>query len=318
MATLLRTPSALQTPFNPVWWAGNPHVQTIWASKFSTIHPLDRQHLLIPTPDDDLLELDVHHMPNTKGVAIIFHGLEGSANRHYVVNLMAECVRMGYSSVGVNFRTCGNELNRTRTFYHSGATYDYETVVQWAKQQFPDQPLFGIGFSLGGNALLKYLGEREDPGLDKAVAISAPFDLERGSLNLQKGVNQLYERHFLSSLVAKLNLKRKTYPDLPLFTGTTLYEFDDQITGPLHGFRDAHHYYSTCSSGQFLGSIDTPTLLIHSREDPLTPLEYAPHRVIEQNVMLETLFTKKGGHVGFIGKQKNWLNRTIVNWLISS
>jgi predicted alpha/beta-fold hydrolase len=229
---------------------------------------------------------------------------------------MFELNQAGYSSVAMNFRGCGSRLNRQKRFYHSGETSDYQTLFKWISESFPGSLIYAVGFSLGGNALIKSLGElRDQHPVTKAVAVSPPYDLKLGSYNLQKGFNRIYESRFMQTLRLKLEQKKALYPDLPSFNGTTIFAFDDEVTAPVHGFKDAVDYYDSCSSKGFLDKVDKPLLLIHSESDTLTPLRFAPFKVIEKNPNIDTIFTKNGGHVGFITKPRNWLEKTIVSWL---
>jgi len=224
----------------------------------------------------------------------------------------------GYSSVALNFRGCGVKLNRKRRLYHSGETQDYKTLFSWIKKSFSDSKIFAVGFSLGGNALVKSLGELGimHP-VSKAVAVSPPYDLKKGSIKMNQGFNKVYQKRFLNTLEDKAKKKKKDFPDYPVFTGNSVYEFDDQVTSPVHGFDGADEYYQKCSSNQFYSGVKKPLLIIHSKQDSLCPLEYADLDTIRKNDNIRTLFTEKGGHVGFISKKRGWLNRTIIKWLDS-
>lgn len=303
--------------FSPPWWAFNGHVHTV-VSSFSDVSIIGTDRLEIDTPDDDFLEIDLIDLKNNQPVVALFHGLEGSSERFYIRNLMHDLQKLGYSSVALNFRGCGSRLNKQRRFYHSGETSDYATFFRWIKSRFPEKPIYAVGFSLGGNALIKSLGEQGSTHpVNRAVAVSPPYDLKAGSLNLNHGFNKVYAYRFLRTLVDKLEQKRIKYPDLPTFNGKTIYQFDDQVTAPVHGFDSAEHYYETCSSKRFLAEVRTSLLLIHSQEDTLCPLEFAPFKSIEKNPFISTTFTKKGGHVGYISSPPNWLNETILSWLQS-
>jgi predicted alpha/beta-fold hydrolase len=223
------------------------------------------------------------------------------------------------SVVAVNFRSCGSRLNNQPRFYHSGETSDYQTIFSWIRKNYPDKKMGAVGFSLGGNALIKYLAEQNDSSpLDAAVAISVPYDLRLGSILLSKGFHRVYEYRFLKTLKEKLQKKRCRYPDLPNFSGSTLYDFDDQVTAPLHGFADAEAYYGQCSARNFLPEIKTNTLLIHSREDPLCPIESMPVAKLNDNPFTDYIITQQGGHVGFWSKPRGWLNFIIQNYLSSN
>jgi hypothetical protein len=302
--------------FKPAWWAFNTHIHTVIPSQFGEIKQVDVTRVEIETPDDDFLELDLLKIYDKAPVVALFHGLEGSSERFYIRNLMFDLQQAGFNGVAMNFRGCGSRLNRQPRFYHSGETGDYQILFDWIREKFPSSPIFAVGFSLGGNALLKSLGELEDAHpLEKAVAVSPPYELKLGSYNLHRGFNRFYEYQFLRTLSSKLAAKTKVYPEMPGFSGSSIFEFDDQVTAKLHGFRDAVDYYDSCSSKSFLGSIKRPLLIIHSKKDTLTPLKYAPLSVMEHNPFIETIFTEIGGHVGFVSSPKNWLNQTIVNWL---
>lgn len=301
--------------FKPVWWAPEVHTQTVIASFSKTKDPKS-ERLEIPTPDNDFLELEVVDLKNKKPVVALFHGLEGSSKRHYIQNLMSDLKQAGYSSVALNFRGCGKKLNLQKRMYHSGETEDYKTLFNWMKQYFSNSEIYAAGFSLGGNALVKSLGELgEDHPVKRAVAVSPPYDLKGGSLRMNDGFNKVYQKRFLNTLAEKTLLKQKQFPDFPRFSGSSVYDFDDQVTAPLHGFKGADDYYETCSSKHFYKQVQKPLLVIHSKADSLCPLEFAPFDDLESNKNIQTLFTESGGHVGFISQERGWLNRTIIKWL---
>ena len=296
-------------------WCFNGHVHTIAQSILRNPKKPATQQIEITTHDDDFLELDVINAQNDRPVIALFHGLEGSSDRYYIVELMHALKALDYSVVGVNFRGCGSQMNRRRRFYHSGQTQDLTTVFSWMRQQFPGSPLGAAGFSLGGNVLLKSLGEAGDAHpLQAAVAVSVPYDLHAGSLNIADGINRIYQYHFLRSLTQKLQKKKEHYPDLPSFTGHTLYDFDDQITAPIHDFESADDYYARCSSGRFLSQIERPVLLIHSRQDPICKAEFMPLDEIKKHDNLDYVLTDQGGHVGFWYKPHGWLSQLIANY----
>ena len=304
--------------FHSRWWAWNTHVHTIWFSQFEEKKKVDCKRFEIETPDDDFLELDILDLDNNKPVVALFHGLEGSSERIYIRNLMYDLKEAGFSSVALNFRGCGSRLNKQKRFYHSGETSDYLLLFDWIRKEFPGRPVYAVGFSLGGNALVKSLGELgASHPVQKAVAVSPPYDLREGSINLHRGFNRIYEYRFIQTLAKKAALKKVHYPDIPRFHGNSVYEFDDQVTAPIHGFDSADHYYETCSSKHFFKTVRKPLLVIHSKQDTLCPLEFAPFDDLESNSYIETVFTQQGGHVGFMSTPNNWLNRTILSWLDS-
>lgn len=305
-------------PFESAWWAWNTHVHTIVASQFTGVQKPPHERIEISTPDEDFLEIDVCEVETDQPVVALFHGLEGSTDRHYIANLMNELREAGFSSVALNFRGCGSRLNKQPRFYHSGATDDYRTVFNWIRQRFPGKEIYAVGYSLGANALVKYLGEEGSQSMvQRAVAVSPPYDLKEGSIRMQQGINKLYEKRFLITLTDKLEKKRKVYPDMPVYTGNSIYDFDDQVTAELHGFAGADDYYFKCSSRHFYGEVKSDLLVIHSQEDTLCPIEFAPQKTIMENKAIKTLFTDEGGHVGFISSPSGWLYRTILKWFES-
>lgn len=302
-------------PFHTAAWHLNGHFHTIGPSLLPNSGKPEHQRIEIPTPDDDFLELDVCTIQNSLAVVTLFHGLEGSTDRYYISRLMRVLAENGYSVVAVNFRSCGSRMNLRKRFYHSGETEDYATVFKWIGQAFPDQKMGAAGFSLGGNALLKSLGELQgDHPVDVAVAVSVPYDLALGSKSISMGFNRIYEYRFLRTLRKKLNEKRRIHPDLPVFAGNTLFGFDDQVTSKIHGFKDAGDYYESCSSKHFVSFIQKPALLIHSSQDPICPVSTMPMDDIQKNPSLNYIVTPQGGHVGFWSKPSGWLDQTVLNF----
>jgi hypothetical protein len=263
-----------------------------------------------PTPDDDFV--DVLRLDSSPGRPRVFllHGLEGTIRSHYVGGLLRMAQRRDWGADMLIFRGCGDELNRAARFYHSGETTDLAYAVERVLSEFPAVPLVLVGVSLGGNVLLKWLGERGDALTERvraAAVISVPFDLERGSRHISKGFSRIYERHFLRTLRRKALEKLGQFPGLldlaALGRARTLYDFDDAVTGPLHGFRDAHDYYTQSSALRFLDRIRRPTLMLSSRDDPFLPAAVLDEviDVARRNAYLEPEFSERGGHVGFVG-----------------
>lgn len=306
--------------FKPAPWCFNGHVHTILCSLLFQAPKIPVKKVRIPTPDDDFLDLDVSEQNPASPVAILFHGLEGHSRRYYIKQLTEHLLRREFNVVAVNFRSCGQEMNRNKKFYHSGETDDLETVFHWVERNFPNAGLYcAAGFSLGASALLNFLKLHGNQQLlDRTAVISTPFELYRGSLNLDRGFNKIYSKNFLKTLKEKLQLKKERHPDLPDFTGSTIYEFDDQVTAPIHGFEGADHYYESCSSAFFMNKIKTKTLIIHSQEDPLCPFEWTPVNDIGRNDVFTVYYPKEGGHVGFWSLPPGWLNRTIGDYFLRS
>ena len=314
---MILTSSLPQIPaFRSPSWCYNGHVHTIACSFLGGVHPPYQERVEITTPDNDFLEIDVAVIDNEHPVIALFHGLEGSSERYYMTELAADLLETGYSVAALNFRSCGSRLNRQPRFYHSGETKDYATFFRWIQETFTSKKIGAVGFSLGANALLKSLGEEmESHPADAAVAVSVPYDLRLGSVNLSQGFNRIYDYRFLRTLRRKLDEKRQQYPELPRFNGSTLYEFDDQVTSIVHGFAGAEDYYARCSSRKFIADIRKPALMIHSDEDPLCPIAGMPLDKIKENPFLDYIITDEGGHVGFRSEPEGWLNYVIIEYL---
>lgn len=304
--------------FKSVPWCINGHAHTVLCSIIMSTPNLDVERIEIDTPDDDFLELDVLDRNQNWPVAVLFHGLEGHSKRYYVARLAKKISERNFNVVLVNFRGCGDKINRSRRFYHSGEIEDVDTILSWVKGQYPNSPLFTAGFSLGGSVLLNYLKEHgTHHPISGNVVISTPFELKKGCENLDSGFNRIYSKRFLKMLVEKLERKRELHPDLPTFSGKTLYDFDNQVTAPLHGFADADDYYQKCSSYYFMDQIKTNSLIIHSKSDPMTPFKWTPIREITDNPKLYQCFPDEGGHVGFWSKPQGWLENTVADFFAS-
>jgi predicted alpha/beta-fold hydrolase len=239
----------------------------------------------------------------------VLHGLEGTIRSHYLAGVLSRAKRLGWSADALIFRSCNGEVTRARRLYHSGETTDLNLVVERLVREHPSQPLVLAGFSLGGNVLLKWLGERGDrlpPEVRGAVAVSVPFDLERGSRFIERGFGRVYTRHFLRTLKAKARAKLTRDPGLydaaRLERARTLYEFDDVVTAPLHGFADAHDYYQRSSSLNFLAAVRRPALLLSAYDDPFLPSVVLGEvgSIAAANAFLTPEFHMHGGHVGFV------------------
>lgn len=304
--------------FKSVPWCFNGHFHTVLCSTLMSSPALNSERIEIDTPDDDFLELDVIDLGKKRPVATLFHGLEGHSKRYYMTRLAKELSDRNFNVVMVNFRGCGDKINLKSRFYHSGETKDVYTILSWVKQRYPNSPLFTVGFSLGGSVLLNYLKEHgTHHPISANVVISTPFELKKGCENLDYGVNRFYSKRFLITLLDKLERKRERYPDLPIYSGNSLYDFDNQITAPLHGFADADDYYQKCSSYYFMDQIETESLIIHSKADPLTPFEWVPTGEISKNSKLFGCYPNEGGHVGFWSNPQGWLETTVADFLES-
>ncbi|HEY5021003.1 MAG TPA: hydrolase [Gemmatimonadaceae bacterium] len=301
--------------YSPAWWIPGGHLQTLWGKLFRRQTPALTVLERWDTPDGDFLEL--HRLTARRDAPrlLLLHGLEGTVRSHYAQALLNEAARRGWGADLLIFRSCGSELNLTRRFYHSGETGDVAFILDRILDEFPASQLALVGVSLGGNVLLKFLGERgEDlpPQLKAAAAISVPFDLARSSMRVNRGFSKFYQRFFLNSLRKKAQEKARRFPDLASQDGIaalrTLEDFDNLITGPLHGFRDAQDYYARSSSLPYLKNIRLKTLLFSAVDDPLLPAEVLDEvrEVARYNPALEVDFVDKGGHAGFITGSVPW------------
>jgi uncharacterized protein len=295
--------------YSPAWWIPGGHLQTLWGKLFRRQTPAPTVLERWDTPDGDFLEL--HRLAARRDAPrlLLLHGLEGTVRSHYAQALLNEAARRGWGADLLIFRSCGSALNLTRRFYHSGETGDVAFILERILNEFPDSQLALVGVSLGGNVLLKFLGERGDDlprQLKAAAAISVPFDLARSSMRVNRGFSKFYQRFFLNSLRKKAQEKARRFPDLASQSGIaalrTLEDFDNLITGPLHGFRDAQDYYARSSSLPYLKSIRLETLLFSAVDDPMLPAEVLDEvrEVARDNPVLEVDFVDKGGHAGFI------------------
>ena len=303
-------PAAFRTaPFRPSAWAPGPHLQTLVARFLRAPGNTSFERRRWETPDGDFLDLDWGVDPGPAApIALVMHGLEGSSTRGYVRNVCRELTIRGIRPVALNFRGCSGEPNRRDSFYHSGATADPAFVLERIRETHPDRRVGAVGFSLGGNILLKLMGEREDGGrslVDAAVAMSVPYDLAAGcDLLEQSAMGRAYSAYFLRSLKRKVRAKESLLaPRLDVdrvYRARTLRDFDDLLTAPVHGFADAEEYYAASSSKRFLEGIGVPTLLLHAEDDPFLPSACIPREEATSNHALDLLLHSVGGHVGFL------------------
>lgn len=284
----------------------NRHLLTIFPSLFRKIKPANYTRTRIATHDNDFLDLDFSKVGSDQ-LVIILHGLEGDSRRQYITGMVHIFNEGGYDTVSMNFRGCSGESNKALRFYHSGETGDLHTVVQHMVTTGVYKRIHLIGFSLGGNVTLKYIGEQGAaiPDIVKsAVAISVPCDLKDSSIELEKRHNFIYMKRFIRSLGLKLFNKAKQYPtEISLDNFNTIKnfkQFDDRYTAPMHGFKDAEEYWARNSSKQFLENIRIPTLLINALDDPFLGKGSFPYKEAGNNPDLYLETPETGGHVGFV------------------
>jgi hypothetical protein len=301
--------------YSPAWWIPGGHLQTLWGKLFRRQAPAPTVLERWDTPDNDFVE--VYRVEAARGAprVLLLHGLEGTIRSHYAQGLLNEAIRRGWGADLLIFRSCGSEPNLTRRFYHSGETTDAAFMLDRISREHPTSPLAIAGVSLGGNVLLKLLGERGTdlpPQLKAAAAISVPFDLSRSSRRINRGFSRFYQKFFLVSLRRKAQEKAERFPDLApagrISALRTLEDFDNLITGPLHGFLDAEDYYRKSSSLPWLKRIRINTLLLSAVDDPMLPPEVLDEvrAVACRNPNLHLEFVAKGGHAGFIAGSWPW------------
>jgi len=315
--------------FEPPWWAPNPHAQTLAGKVLRRLEDRSLRTRRMELPDGDFVDLHEEPDPQPAGspMVVLLHGLEGCSRANYVTTVARELVALRIRPIRLNFRGCSGEMNRLARFYHAGDTGDLDFVLRALRDEEPEAPIGAMGFSLGGNVLLKYLGERgrtNPADVACAVAVSVPFDLAAGARQLEGGgMGRFYTRYFLRKLRRKIHGKRQL---LEPFMNTdralgarSLREFDAVATARLHGFRDVSDYYERASSRQWLGDIRVPTLLLQAMDDPFQPLSARPAEVLRENPYLVDGFSDGGGHVGFVRgtpwKPEFWAERQAARFL---
>lgn len=285
------------------------HLETIYPALLRKVKGVDYERERIPTPDNDFLDLDWLRR-GTSRLVIISHGLEGNTSRAYMKGMAHAFHANGFDVLTWNFRGCSGEVNKQLRFYHSGATDDLDCVVEYASHSGYNE-IYLIGFSLGGNMTLKYLGEKDPRSeIKKAAVFSVPMDLHTSCIRISSPANWIYSNRFLKSLKAKVISKAHLRNELDvkdIQRIKTLIDFDDRYTAPLHGFTDAVDYYQKCSSINFVGSIRTPTLIVNAQNDPFLSEKCYPHQQLKNHTYVRFEHPGFGGHVGFAQFTKNGL-----------
>lgn len=316
----------IESEFKAAWWLSNAHAQTIYSSVHHPIKPSIDNTEMLDLPDGDFIDLAWSNaqLPPDSPLVVILHGLGGGLQSSYVGRFMNAFNKQGWRAVLMHFRGAGKEYNRLPRAYHSGDTADLDFFMKTLKQREPHTKKAVVGVSLGGNVLLKWLGEEQISFIDAAVAISVPFVLKQVADRVNEGFSRFYQRHLLGELKAFFAERESYFKNAPeAFKRaehcSCFWTFDQEVTAPLYGFSSAHHYYRVCSSRQFLRYIKIPTLLIHSEDDPFMTKEIVPtEEELSDKVTLE--ISKKGGHVGFIagpmlGTPIYWLDQHIPEYI---
>ena len=316
--------------FQPSFLLKNRHIQTIYASLFRKLPPLDFEVETFWLSDGDFIEAYWHKITehtNTTPIVILFHGLAGSYKSPYIQGAVAALGSVGFSTVVMHFRGCSGRDNLKARSYHSGETHDAKEFLATVHARYPQAKLFAVGYSLGANMLLKLLGEEKDNSLlSAAVAVSAPMLLDVSASQMNKGLSHFYQRLLLKDLNAALEKKYAKH-DMQKLIGLEKKDikklknfrlFDEAYTAKINGFDSAQDYYEKSSSKQYLKDIQTPTLIIHAKDDPFMTPEVIPKKEeVSRKVELEIL--ENGGHVGFISgtlfKPRYWLDTRVVSYL---
>ena len=313
----------MNSRFKAAWWCRGPHRQTLWPSLIRRKPQVALKRERLGLPDGDFIDLD--WTSNTSGpIVVVLHGLEGSSNSGYVRGLLKAIALCGWRGVVMHFRGCSGEPNRLARSYHSGDTGDLAYLIQLLHQRAPHTPLAVVGYSLGGNVLLKWLGEvgKQAP-LQAAVAVSVPFLLHHAAARLEKGLSRIYQWSLLRRMCRAVSEKRQKI-NLPitiddLSAPRNFRDFDEHITAPLHGFNGADDYYAASSSRRYLKQIAVPTLIVHARDDPFMTEAVIPGPdELSETVELELY--PHGGHVGFVSgawpwRARYWLEERIPDYL---
>ncbi|PVZ15511.1 MULTISPECIES: hydrolase [unclassified Pseudomonas] len=321
--------------FTPAFGLGNPHLQTLWGPLWRKMPPLERQRERLWLADGDFIDVDWHgpHQAHTP-LVLVLHGLTGSSNSPYVAGLQRALGAVGWASAAINWRGCSGEPNLLARSYHSGASEDLAEIISLLAAHRPMAPLYAVGYSLGGNILLKYLGETgRDSPIQGAVAVSVPYRLDQCADRIALGFSRIYLRHFMREMLGYLQLKQARFQQegrldalaslraLGTLDGIRdFWQFDGRVTAPLHGFDSAQDYYRQASSRYYLGGITTPTLLIQAEDDPFVFRHSLPE---PHELPACTTFERhaRGGHVGFVEGSLRapayYLERRIPQWLMA-
>lgn len=319
-----------ESHFKPAWWLTNPHAQTMYPTLMRRVNAPVYKMERLELPDGDFIDLAwaVDGCDSRGPLVIFLHGLGGNIQSSYVGGQLRAYNERGWRAVFLHFRGASTEPNRLPRIYHSGDTQDLNYFIQILHQREPKTPKAVVGFSLGGNVLLKWLGEQENqPYIQAGVAVSVPFDLYQVVHRLSQGFSSIYQKYLLRKLYRSLHAKLEHYPvHMPDYVCQLDFyrdflTFDHEITAPLHGFNSGNDYYQRSSSRQFLSKINTPTLIIHAKDDPFMTTAVIPNdSELSASVTLE--LSEAGGHVGFItgsvlGRPIYWLDNRIPDFLAS-
>ena len=324
-------------PFRPAWWLRGSHTQTVWGP-VARGRGIFLAREVLATPDGDELVVDWLEGPAGSPVLLVLHGLEGSSRSAYVQGLARLARARGWRAAAMNFRSCARDParpgrwipNQRPRLYHSGETGDLDLLVHTIAAREPGVPILAAGVSLGGNVLLKWLGE--NPGQDlvrRAAAVSTPYDLAAGARHLERGLGRLYTASLLATLLVKAQETARRFPEAAARidlaragAARTFWEFDEAATAPLHGFQGAGDYYARSSSLGFLSLVRTPTLCVSALDDPFLPSEVVERARRAASPAVRLAVTEAGGHAGFVAgtapwRARYWAEEAVIGWLRS-
>ncbi|MFW6330852.1 MAG: YheT family hydrolase [Gemmatimonadota bacterium] len=330
----------MRSAFRPAPGLGNPHVQTVLGKLLRPSPVLASRRERLETPDGDFVDVDLMGAWPRAGepagpIVVVLHGLEGRSTRRYMRLTYVSLLERGLRPVGLNFRGCSGEPNRTARAYHSGETGDLRLVLETLRDRFGG-PLGVVGYSLGGNVALRFLGQdgAGEPAtgptpaselVAAGAAVSVPFDLDAGGRALEGSVigRGVYTRYFMRSLRRKVLEKGDLVAGVcdagAVLRARTIREFDEAFTAPIFGFDDAADYYARASSARFIPGIDVPTLIVHSRDDPFLPADRIPEAAMRANPAVTPVITERGGHQGYVAgsllRPRFWVEEVVGEWM---
>ena len=315
----------VKSTYKPSYLLKSSHINTVFRTLFTT-NRVNYTREGLELNDGDFMDLDFV-FSNCDTLVVILHGLEGSSNANYIASISKYLSKQKTDAVVVNFRGCSGEENRLFESYHSGKTDDLDAVIKHINKEHNYKKIIVLGYSLGGNLVLKYMGEQGE-NLDKsitgAIAISVPCDLTGSSIALSRSTNKIYLLRFMITLRRKTLQKLKKFPNSflnkqKIRATKSFKDFDNLYTAPAHGFKDAEDYYIKNSSKQFLAKITKPTLLLNALDDTFLNDECFPFEIAKENKYLFLETPKHGGHVGFnskfIGTNGHWLEKRIYDFI---
>ncbi len=328
-------PHSLKQTFKPAWWLSNAHLQTLFPALVRRPQALNfHQRERLYTIDNDFIDIDWCAKQSKKPLVILLHGLTGSSQSPYITGLQRIFLQQGWRSAVLNFRGCSGEPNNLARSYHSGDTEDINFLYQTLRQREPQTPIAMIGFSLGGNVLLKWLGEQgKHISLVAAIAVSVPLQLDVCATKLDQNFSKIYRNHLISNLIAYMKKKQQHLESKGLYKEVkkiirlgdlngikSFWDYDNRVIARLYNFKDVHEYYQLSSSRQFLKDIQIPTKIIQALDDPFMTKDVLPDQS-ELSPFVQLELTRSGGHVGFISGNNPfnpgyWIEQCAVDFFI--